>query len=381
MRVLFVGPPLYGLLYPIVSLAQAFRVSGHDVVVASAGGFADKIADAGLVAYDAAPDLDSEADYKRRELDRLRNNAGTKPGDFSFFSEEMSDALVEFTNSWQPDLIVYPPLGVVGPLLGTKFGIPTVMLTVGFMHGQKQIDIVSKALRHAYERHGVGQRQSDAAWLDVAPPSISILDHPGALPMRYVPYNGGTVLSQGWEKTAGRRRVVVSLGTLKPMVEGSGLIDWILRDGSAADIDFVVQLGHNARQGIPDTLPENVSIVDWIPMGPMMSEADCFIHHGGAGNTLTACDAGIPQIIFGEGADRPTNANLIQKRGCGVIPSEGRLTGSMVLEVLDDSSIAANAGEVRDEMRSLPTPPQIVTEIAERIGQSAQTKLSMAGRR
>ncbi|WP_308461959.1 hypothetical protein, partial [Klebsiella pneumoniae] len=25
MRILFIGPPLYGLLYPVISLAQAFR--------------------------------------------------------------------------------------------------------------------------------------------------------------------------------------------------------------------------------------------------------------------------------------------------------------------------------------------------------------------
>ena len=31
MRILFVGPPLYGLLYPVLSLAQAFRVNGHEV--------------------------------------------------------------------------------------------------------------------------------------------------------------------------------------------------------------------------------------------------------------------------------------------------------------------------------------------------------------
>lgn len=32
MRILFVGPPLYGLLYPVLSLAQAFRVNGHEVL-------------------------------------------------------------------------------------------------------------------------------------------------------------------------------------------------------------------------------------------------------------------------------------------------------------------------------------------------------------
>lgn len=33
MRILFVGPPLYGLLYPVLSLAQAFRVNGHEVLI------------------------------------------------------------------------------------------------------------------------------------------------------------------------------------------------------------------------------------------------------------------------------------------------------------------------------------------------------------
>ena len=34
MRILFIGPPLYGLLYPLFSLAQAFRVNGHEVPAA-----------------------------------------------------------------------------------------------------------------------------------------------------------------------------------------------------------------------------------------------------------------------------------------------------------------------------------------------------------
>lgn len=49
MRILFVGPPLYGLLYPVLSLAQAFRVNGHEVLIASGGKFAQKAAEAGLV--------------------------------------------------------------------------------------------------------------------------------------------------------------------------------------------------------------------------------------------------------------------------------------------------------------------------------------------
>ena len=86
MRILFVGPPLYGLLYPVLSLAQAFRVNGHEVLIASSGKFAQKAAEAGLVVFDAAPGFDSEADYRRREAQRKESNIGTKMGNFSFFT-------------------------------------------------------------------------------------------------------------------------------------------------------------------------------------------------------------------------------------------------------------------------------------------------------
>lgn len=55
-------------------------------------------------------------------------------GNFSFFSEEMVDHLVEFAGHWRPDLIIYPPLGVIGPLIAAKYDIPVVMQTVGFYH-------------------------------------------------------------------------------------------------------------------------------------------------------------------------------------------------------------------------------------------------------
>ena len=77
MRILFVGPPLYGLLYPVLSLAQAFRVNGHEVLIASGGQFAQKAAEAGLVVFDAAPGLDSEAGYRHHEAQRKKSNIGT----------------------------------------------------------------------------------------------------------------------------------------------------------------------------------------------------------------------------------------------------------------------------------------------------------------
>ena len=86
-------------------------------------------------------------------------------GNFSFFSEEMTDPLVAFVGQWRPDLIVYPPLGVVGPLIAAKYDIPVVMQTVGFGHTPWHIKGVTKSLSNAYRRHG-GQRATKRSGVD-----------------------------------------------------------------------------------------------------------------------------------------------------------------------------------------------------------------------
>ncbi|MFJ2600560.1 nucleotide disphospho-sugar-binding domain-containing protein [Pantoea agglomerans] len=361
MRILFIGPPLYGLLFPLMSLAQAFRANGHEVVVASAGQFARETAQAGLVAFDAAPDLDSEAKYREREDFRKKHN---KVGNFSFFSDEMADNLVEFTANWHPDLIVYPPLGAIGALLAAKFCIPAVMHTVGFAHTPTHIEMVKHSLHNAYVRHRVGCGQRDAAWIDIAPPSMTVLQNNGEpiLPMRYVPYNGGGVQESWWDRKPGYRRLLVSLGTVKPMVDGLDMISWVITRAGELNAEIILQLSKNARSGLGE-LPDNVRLVEWIPTGVFLNGADGFIHHGGAGNTLTALNSGIPQIIFGEGADRPVNAKLTALRGCGFIPGEEGLTTKVVDAFLNDSSLRIASEGVASEMAAQPSPSVVADRI------------------
>ncbi|EAA7987387.1 glycosyltransferase [Salmonella enterica] len=358
MRILFIGPPLYGLLYPMISLAQAFRVNGHEVVVASAGKFANKAAEAGLVVFDAAPGLDSEAGYRHQEALRKKSNM---VGCFSFFSDEMADRLVDFAGQWHPDLIIYPPLGLAGPLIAAKYGIPSVMQTVGFAHTSAHIQMVTRSLADAYRRHGVSSPPRDLAWIDVTPPSMSILKNDGepVISMRYVPYNGGAVREPWWDRAPGRKRLLISLGTVKPMVDGLDLISWVMDSANEVDADIILQLAMNARSGLRK-LPSNVRLVEWIPMGVFLNGADGFIHHGGAGNTLTALYSGIPQIVFGEGADRPVNAKAVAKRGCGIIPGDHGLTSDLVNTFLYDDSLRLCSAQVAAEMAEQPSPAEIV---------------------
>lgn len=74
---------------------------------------------------------------------------------------------------------------------------------------------------------------------------------------------------------------------------------WVMDSAGEVDAEIILHLPANARSDLR-SLPPNVRLVDWLPMGVFLNGADGFIHHGGAGNTLTALHAGIPQIVFGE---------------------------------------------------------------------------------
>ncbi|ELL2067334.1 glycosyltransferase [Salmonella enterica] len=365
MRILFIGPPLYGLLFPLISLAQGFRTNGHEVIMASAGIFAKKASEAGLVVFDAAPDLDSEADYRHREELRKKTNIF---GNFSFFSNEMADSLVELAAYWKPDLIVYPPLGLVGPLIAAKYDIPTVMQTVGFGHTSAHIELVTRTLTNAYARHGVNAPKRDLAWIDVTPPSMSILKNNGGpiISMQYIPYNGGAIWDKWWKRNPKRKRLLISLGTLKPLVDGLDLISWVMDSADEVDAEIILQLSANARTGLR-CLPQNVRLVEWLSMGVFLNGADGFIHHGGAGNTLTALRNGIPQIVFGQGADRPANAQAVVKRGCGVIPGKDGLTSKLINSFLADTVMRKCSEQVAVEMENQLSPSEVAKLLIKKI--------------
>ena len=143
------------------------------------------------------------------------------------------------------------------------------MQTVGFGHTPWHIKGVTRSLADAYHRHGVGAAPRDMAWIDVTPPSMSILENDGEpiIPMQYVPYNGGAVWEPWWERTPDRKRLLVSLGTVKPMVDGLDLIAWVMDSASEVDAEIILHLSANARSDLR-SLPSNVRLVDWIPMGP-----------------------------------------------------------------------------------------------------------------
>ncbi len=127
------------------------------------------------------------------------------------------------------------------------------------------------------------------------------------------------------------------------------------------DAEFVLAVG---KTDLGD-LPDNVVAVPWVPLNELLRTCTAVIHHGGAGTTLTAADAALPQIVVPDGADRYANADAVHERGIGVSTTPDAVDADLVEWLLKADKPRAAAAEVRDEMHGMPTPASLVPRIVE----------------
>ncbi|VUC68070.1 Glycosyltransferase IroB [Salmonella sp. NCTC 11881] len=94
----------------------------------------------------------------------------------------------------------------------------------------------------------------------------------------------GAVWEEWWERTPDRKRLLVSLGTVKPMVDGLDLISWVMDSAGEVDAEIILHLPANAPLGFYVHCRRMSVWSTGLPMGVFLNGADGFIHHGGAGN-------------------------------------------------------------------------------------------------
>jgi UDP:flavonoid glycosyltransferase YjiC (YdhE family) len=130
------------------------------------------------------------------------------------------------------------------------------------------------------------------------------------------------------------------------------------------DAEFVVALGSADTSGLGE-LPPNVRIAaGWIPLNALLQTSSALVHHGGAGSTLGALAAGLPQLVLPSGADRYINATAVHDGGAGLSAEEDELDAVLLDQIVGDGKLRKVAGEVSAEIAALPSPAQIVSQIA-----------------
>ncbi|MEV4677479.1 MULTISPECIES: nucleotide disphospho-sugar-binding domain-containing protein [Actinomadura] len=407
MRVLFV--PLAGAThyFPQVVLAWAFRAAGHDVRVAAQPSVAGVVARSGMVAvevggsYDFGGHATDLMEVVRRHLGRLpasieeaRRVAATLPPEVLRevdearylphvrAAEAMAAELLDLARHWTPDLVVADHAALTAPLVAETVGAPLVRCLYGPWTGS-QVPYPGRnmpvaewpdVVRSLFDRFGVEIREDyTARTVDPCPDSMQVPGIPRRVPMRYVPYNDSGVLPGWLTRPPERRRVCVTLGTLsEKTVPGSTqtLVQRILSalDGFDVEILIAVRSGAGGRLG---DLPGNARVVTDMPLDLLLPGCAAIVHHGGAGNVMTAAWHAVPQVAVTQVPDNTFEAERMAGTGAGVALRADRAgvddIAAAAASVLAADGPRAAADRLRAEIRALPSPAEVVAALREPI--------------
>ena len=383
IRALFVTFAWGSHFYPMVPFATALRSGGHEVLVASDPGFTGTITNAGLPAVPVGADIGIKtrasgafAGFNPRNRDESEASAAVRQRAESYSqlatdsATAMAEDIYRLAEGWSPDVIVYEPTAIIAPGLAAHRGVPALRMLWG-------VDYLASVMRRRKEvLTELAREQSvdlDQAFGDVTvdpcPARLQIDWELRRQPIRYIPYNGPASLPHHLRTPPARPRILVTWGGslrdlgLNDGILGPGIVRALARQ---SQYDIVIATTEDQRP-LYGHVPDNVIHIGPIAIHLVLPTCDAVIHQGGAGTTMTAMSAGVPQLVFPWVADGLINADRISQAGAGRgVPAADLDTSTLdhhVSSFLDNlAEHRGAAARLRDEHQAHPTPTQLVTE-------------------
>ncbi|MCT2593259.1 DUF1205 domain-containing protein [Streptomyces sp. N2-109] len=381
MRYLFTTTPGFSHTTPMVPLAYAAQLAGHQVLFAAGGPALRAGVGAGLPAVDVAPGADLTQPYAElaataggtdlsvQETERLLFSA------FGTIGELMLDGLVETAREWRADAVVYPPMLPAALLAARAAGCGAVLHGIGLRH--PVFPWPEERFAAAARRYGVTElpRHPDAE-LSLGPDSLEKINPtapeddgtaPPLVPMYPSPYNGGGEIP-GWALDEDRPRIVVTMGSVPEHSGQRELLSTLMTATADLEVEVLVTSGGADLPALLGPLPEHVRPVDFVPLSTLLPTCDAVVHHGGMGTMFAALAAGLPQVCLPTTkGDALTNSQVTEQRGAGLTLDPVGLTGDeasgALRAVLSTPSYRKVSEEVSAEMRTMPSPPEAVSHL------------------
>jgi UDP:flavonoid glycosyltransferase YjiC (YdhE family) len=366
--VLFVAGPLLGHAFPLVPLARALRARGHEVVVATAGESLN-VRSSGLPVHEipgwtslVRSGLRMMVLHPRLTRDELRGRAGTHGVGLLFgaINERLADGIVHAVERLAPELVVFEPLAAAGAIAAAAAGLPTVLHENSLFDGPSLVAATIRHMGAALRRHGLAGLPDPAAVVRIGPASV-VPARPG-WPMRPIPYGGDGGVPE-WltaPPTDGRPRIAVSRSTVAAPGRERMMPAVV---AIAGGLDAEVVLIRPQPRTIPRSLPSNVRVTGWMPLPAVLAACAGVVHHGGAGTTLAAMAAGVPQLVVPGAGDRRYNAGLVQARGLGLTVDTKSIDTCALRRLVTEPAIRSHALALRDEIAAMPAPDTLVPRL------------------
>jgi UDP:flavonoid glycosyltransferase YjiC (YdhE family) len=394
MRVLFATWAIDSHFAPMAPLGWALQASGHEVAVVCHPSFTSNVARTGLPARACGPDVDL-FEFLRSDLSRHRwRPAG--PGDthtdtegdparlarklagFTRRAESVAALLapdaVAFASAWRPDLVVFEPTSLVGPLVAAVLGVAAVrhLWAMDFTAPVNGFGAVSEG--ELPGRFGLDRFVTTGdVTLTPCPEGLEIADDLPRLPIRFVPYNGVSVLPDWlWRLPKRRRRVCVTWGTcIAPLgFEAASFAPVVVRALAELDVEVVLAVDES-RLAAFDPLPRNVVAAGRVPLHAVLPSCDAIVHAGTAGTMMTALVCGVPQLTIPYIDDQVFWSQRLEKCGIGRYLRAESTTEAVIREgvarLLSDERTRAAVADARTQAVRRPSPADtvaVLTDIA-----------------
>lgn len=344
MRVLFTMFPSYAHLYPLAPVAWALQSAGHEVRVATHASFAAAVASVGLTpvalgdpdATEARLRTDAKQPPDPGEVIAYADAMGLDPAErenwivfYQWLLNPISDyvrvdlpeaaELVAFARRWQPDLVLWDPIfpagAVAARVCGAAHGRFLGAALDYFIYSVERLQAARAQVRAAglpenpladimrplAERYHVDidDELLTGQWtVDPLPEGVSLPTATVKVPVRWVPFAGGEVLRDWLHERPRRPRVALSLGeSARRYVAGDwGRAPKLLDALADLDVEVIATLNGLQLEGVR-RIPDNVRVVEWVPLTQLVPTCSVLVHHGGSGTTMSAIASRVPQLV------------------------------------------------------------------------------------
>ena len=367
MRILFSSTKGAGHVGPLVPYAQALVRLGHEVRVSAPEGASEPLQRAGLVQARVSDPSDEESKAFWDRLDAAKGDdalaLGFREGFSGIFARSAMPALQQTIANWRPDLIVRESAEFAALVAAERAAIPHACVAVhsGRFEAWASTHVIESldALRRVAGLSPDGGAALRAEKVFTAFPAS--LDSDAAAPGGQIPFrvagSRGLAVSAkempGWVAKNGLPFLYVTLGTVSGRSERvRAAYREILEAIGTLPVSALLTTGPVMTTEALGTVPDNVTVKDFVPQAEVFTHAAAVVCHGGSGTLLGGLAVGLPMVVVPLFADQPYNARAVEDAGAGVavLRPEAAPLRIAIQRVLNDSSLRAGAGRIADEM-------------------------------
>ncbi|MEV6607668.1 macrolide family glycosyltransferase [Kutzneria sp. NPDC051319] len=261
-----------------------------------------------------------------------------------------------------PDLLCYDVLTPYAPALAHRLGVPTVV-TVPTHASNDSFDLMKLLIPADFDpTEYVAARAKLAADLGIP------VDPPVAkrqivfLPRRFqiagdtfddsYAFVGPTLADQheDWRPPAGRRVLLVSLGTV--VNNRPDFFHAVVRAFAGTEWHVAMALGDRVDPVKLGAIPVNFEVRPYFPQQNVLKYAAAFLTHAGMNSVMESLARQVPMITYPQTPEQAANAQRVEELGLGRILTDLDDLAVTVTEVAGDQDIRANLAAMAADLRA-----------------------------